>query len=153
MLNKLLFSAVGREHLLWFVNWQPINKTEELILITVLNFTLMVFFLVALSASRYVLHLMENFVCEQSDLVSSTFVQQRDFRVWNCASRHYTNSGAPTSIHPVLSVQPDHCSSNLAVQNTLKYSFINYHNTIHVSVSWQITQTPKTETLILLFYN
>ena len=44
-------------------------------------------------------------------------------------------SGALTSKHPVVSVQPDHCSSNLAVQNTWKYCFINYHNIIHVSVS------------------
>ena len=62
------------------------------------------------------------------------------------------NSGAPTSIHPVLSVQPDHFSSKLAIQNTWKYCFINYHNIIHVSVSWQITQTPKTKTLIISYY-
>ena len=52
-------------------------------------------------------------------------------------------SREPCSIDPVLSVQPDHCYKNLAIQNTWKYCFINYHNIIHVSVSWQITQTPK----------
>ena len=45
------------------------------------------------------------------------------------------DSAAPSSIDPVLFVQPDHCSSNLAVQNTWKYCLINYHNIIHVSVS------------------
>ena len=49
--------------------------------------------------------------------------------------------------------KPCHYSSNLAVQNTWKYRFINYHNIIHVLVSWQSTQAPKTKTLILLFYN
>ena len=62
-------------------------------------------------------------------------------------------SREPSSIDHVLSVQPDHCYKNLAIQNTWKYCFINYHNLIRVSVSWQITQTPKTKPLILLFYN
>ena len=62
-------------------------------------------------------------------------------------------SVARSSIHPLLSVQPDQFYKNLAIQNKWKYCFINYHNTIHVSVLWQITQTPKTKTLLILFYH
>ena len=51
------------------------------------------------------------------------------------ANDDFVYSGEPSSIDPVLSVQPDHCYKNLAIQSTWKYCFINYHNLIHVSVS------------------
>ena len=58
------------------------------------------------------------------------------------------DSGAPSSTVPVLSVQPDQCFSNFFLINTWKH-YKYYHNIIHR----QIRQTPKTKTLIPLFYH